>query len=236
MNNGITDSDLKHTVLWKCSFWCGSSWWSGPRQIKVMDVTKSISYSLMPCYVPSHGDIYLAPGGGCDVLFWPCLSVCLSGKYFGISFLGYIDLKCIQDTHRVVLNSLKKLHSYGNGQGHRDGTLLFKGTVISQKLSHRKFSFYRHLLGYSIRWNNKNLSEQRNDVTKIRQYMTLTCKTPIPKLLFLIKSSTNSQKNMAFIQPRPTHIPYECAKFGDDRALVFNVICDVSYVLHVKGL
>ena len=31
------------------------------------------------------------------------------------------------------------------GQGHRDGTLLFEGTVISQKLSHR------HLLGYSIR-------------------------------------------------------------------------------------
>ena len=27
--------------------------------------------------------------------------------------------------------------------------------------------FLRHLLGYSIRWNNKNLSEQRNDVTKI---------------------------------------------------------------------
>ena len=25
---------------------------------------------------------------------------------------------------------------------------------------------------------------------KIRQYLTLTCKTPIPKLLFLIKSST----------------------------------------------
>ena len=28
---------------------------------------------------------------------------------------------------------------------------------------------------------------------------------------------------MAVIQPRPTHIPYQCAKFDDDRAL-FNVI------------
>ena len=37
------------------------------------------------------------------------------------------------------------------------------------------------------------------------------------------------QKNMAVIQPHPTHIPYQCAKFGDDRAL-FNVIFDVCYV------
>ena len=35
-------------------------------------------------------------------------------------------------------------------------------------------------------------------------------------------------KNMAVIHPRPTHIPYKCAKFGDDRAL-FNVIFDVCY-------
>ena len=41
---------------------------------------------------------------------------------------------------------------------------------------------------------------------KIRQYLTLTCKTAIPKLLFILKS-----------------------KFGDDRAL-FNVIFDVCYV------
>ena len=36
-------------------------------------------------------------------------------------------------------------------------------------------------------------------------------------------------KNMAVIQPRPTHIPYQCAKFGDDRTS-FNVICDVCDV------
>ena len=35
--------------------------------------------------------------------------------------------------------------------------------------------------------------------------------------------------NMAVIQPSPTHILYQCAKFDDDRAL-FNVICDVCYV------
>ena len=31
-------------------------------------------------------------------------------------------------------------------------------------------------------------------------------------------------KNMAVIQPRPTHILYQCAKFGDNRTS-FNVIC-----------
>ena len=40
---------------------------------------------------------------------------------------------------------------------------------------------------------------------------------------------------MAAIQPRPTNIPCQCAKFGEDRAL-FNVIFDVCYVQHVKGL
>ena len=40
---------------------------------------------------------------------------------------------------------------------------------------------------------------------------------------------------MAVIQPRPIHIPYQCAKYGDDRAL-FNVIFEVVYVKHVKGL
>ena len=36
-------------------------------------------------------------------------------------------------------------------------------------------------------------------------------------------------QNMAVIQPRPTHILYQCAKFGDDRT-PFNVIFDVSDV------
>ena len=36
-------------------------------------------------------------------------------------------------------------------------------------------------------------------------------------------------ENMAVIQPRPTHIIYQCGKFGDDRTS-FNVnfdVCDV---------
>ena len=40
---------------------------------------------------------------------------------------------------------------------------------------------------------------------------------------------------MAVIQPRPTNILDQCAKFGDDRTS-FNVIFYVCDVLHVKGL
>ena len=36
-------------------------------------------------------------------------------------------------------------------------------------------------------------------------------------------------KHMAVILPRPTHILYQCAKFGDDRTS-FNVIFDVCDV------
>ena len=80
-----------------------------------------------------------------------CVSVCPANIlifYFSATRRD-IDLKLIQDTYRVVLDSLKKnLPSYVKGQGHRDGILLFEGTVISQKLSHRKISifFHRHFL------------------------------------------------------------------------------------------
>ena len=66
---------------------------------------------------------YLAPGGGCEVLFSPGLSVCLSVcvsvclsvcpaniLVFYISAIRRdIDLKFIQDTYMAVLNSLKNI-------------------------------------------------------------------------------------------------------------------------------
>ena len=89
----------------------------------------------------------------------------------------------MQDIYMVVVNSQKiNFHSYVKGQGHRDGTLLFEGTVISQKLRYKMFSIFvcRHLCVCPIKWNNKNWSKQRNDFTK--KYVNiwrLTCKTPI---------------------------------------------------------
>ena len=64
---------------------------------------------------------------------------------------------------------------------------------------------------------------------KIYQYLTLTCKTPIPKITNSHKIVNKNLKNMAVIQPRPTHILYQCAKFGDDQT-TFNVIFDVCDV------
>ena len=61
--------------------------------------------------LPIH---YLAPGGGCEVLFSPGLSVCVSVCPANILVFNFsairidIDLKFIQDTYRVILNSLKQ--------------------------------------------------------------------------------------------------------------------------------
>ena len=42
------------------------------------------------------------------------------------------------------------------------------------------------------------------------------------------KTVQKNLKNMAVIQPGPTHILHQCAKYGDDRTS-FNVICDMWY-------
>ena len=92
-----------------------------------------------------------------------CVCVCLCVRpIFGILFLGY-QKRYRSEIYTGYLYSCTQFNekywpSYVKGQGHWDGSLLFKGAVISQKLGHRKISifFHRHLLAYSIRWNNKN--------------------------------------------------------------------------------
>ena len=77
----------------------------------------------MHCLVNTFCISYLAPGGGCEVLFSPglsvcvcvcvCVSVCVSVCPANILVFYFsairkdIDLKFILDTYRVVLNSLK---------------------------------------------------------------------------------------------------------------------------------
>ena len=67
------------------------------------------------------------------------------------------------------MNSLKNINF------HRDGALLFEGTVISQKLSHREFSIFfgRHLFVYAL--SNeiiKTGASKEMTSQKIRQYLT----------------------------------------------------------------
>ena len=67
--------------------------------------------------IPSELPCYLAPGGGCEVLFSPGLSVCVSVcvsvcpanilVFYFSAIRRDIDLTFIQDTYMVVLNSLK---------------------------------------------------------------------------------------------------------------------------------
>ena len=82
-------------------------------------------------YTGYYFNDYLAPGGGCEVLFSPGLSVCLSLcvcvcvsvcvsvcpanilVFYFSAIRRDIDLKFIQDTYRVVLNSLNKLTFIG---------------------------------------------------------------------------------------------------------------------------
>ena len=66
---------------------------------------------------------------------------------------------------------------------------------------------------------------------KIRQYLTFnnTKITNYTKITNSHKIVNKNLKYMAVIQPRPTHILYQCAKFGDDRTS-FNVIFDVCDV------
>ena len=61
--------------------------------------------------------IYLAPGGGCEVTFSPGMSVCVCISVCPANLLIFyfsatrrdIDLKLIQDTYSVVLDSLKTI-------------------------------------------------------------------------------------------------------------------------------
>ena len=64
---------------------------------------------------------------------------------------------------------------------------------------------------------------------KIRQYLTFNMSNSYTAVNIAHKIVNKNLKNMAVLQPRPTHILYQCAKCGDDRTS-FNVICDVCDV------
>ena len=64
---------------------------------------------------------------------------------------------------------------------------------------------------------------------KIRQYLTFNMYNSYTTVNIAHKIIKTNLRNMAAIQPRPTHILYQCAKCGDDRTS-FNVICDMCDV------
>ena len=60
---------------------------------------------------------------------------------------------------------------------------------------------------------------------KIRQYLTFNLYNSCIEVTISHRSSKQNLKSMVVIQPGPTPIRYQCAKFGDDRTS-FNVILD----------
>ena len=80
-----------------------------------------------------------------------------------------IDLKFIQDTNRVAINSLKKIvfhRSNVNVTGTVHCFLKVQSYHKNWAIDNFQYIFWRHLFVCPINWNNKNLSEQINDVTK----------------------------------------------------------------------
>ena len=83
-----------------------------------------------------------------------CVSVCVSVCPANILVFYFsairrdIDLKCTQDTYRVVINSLKKIDLHMS-------KVKVTGTVHSflkvQSYHKNSIYFHRHLLGYCIR-------------------------------------------------------------------------------------
>ena len=140
-----------------------------------------------------NGGYYLAPGGGCEVLFSPglsvcvsvCVCLCVSGQYFCILFSRLLE-RYRSEIHTGYLygcTQFTKIKLTFTGQGL--GSVPFCKYSHITKLSHRKiFNFFFIYTSLDTLFDEriKNLSEQRNDVTK--KYVniwTLTCKTPIPK-------------------------------------------------------
>ena len=83
------------------------------------------------------------------------------------------------------------------GQGHTDGTLVFvRYSHITKTEPQKIFNiFFVDTSLYALSNETiKTRASREMTSQKIRQYLTLTCKTPIPKLLSLIISSTKIYK------------------------------------------
>ena len=97
----------------------------------------------------------------------------------GLNSINYIDL------HRSKIKVTGTVHYFLKVQSYHK----------NWATEHFPYFFCIYLFVCPIKWNNKNLSKQNNDViTKYVNIWRLTCKTPIPKLLFLIKSHKKTLK------------------------------------------
>ena len=108
-----------------------------------------------------------------------------------------ITLKFMQETYRVVINSQKIIDLHRSkvkvtGTVHR----FLKLQSYHKNWDTEYFQYFFVDTSLYALSNKKIKTRASREMTsqKIRQYLTLTCKTPIPKLLSLIISSKKSSK------------------------------------------
>ena len=115
------------------------------------------------------------PEGFARYCFHPvCLSVCVSvclcvRPIFWYFISRLLEEISIWNLYRIPMG-LYSIHWKKRSKVKVTGTVhcFLKVQSYHKNWAIEKFQcfFHRHLLGYSIRWNNKNWSEQRNDVTQ----------------------------------------------------------------------
>ena len=131
-----------------------------------------------------------------------CVSVCPANilVFYFSAIRRDIDLKFIQDTYMTFIGQRSR------SQGRY--LCFLKVQSYHKNWAIEKFHFFFIDTSLDTLFDERIKTGASREMTsqKIRQYLTLTCKTPIPKLLILIKLSIQILKNMAVIQPRPTHI------------------------------
>ena len=109
----------------------------------------------------------------------------------------YIALKLLQNIYSLIINSQKIIDLHRSkvkvtGTVHR--FLKVQSYHKNWDTENFQYFFCRQLFVCPIKWNNKTRARREMTSQKYVNIWRLTCKTPIPKLLFLIKSFTKIWK------------------------------------------
>ena len=161
-----------------------------------MNTTYMYMYSLLPRPRRGLRGIVFTRSVCLSVCVSVCLCVCVCPADILVFYFSAIsrdiDLKFIQDTYRVVLNSLKKIDLH-RSKVKVTGTVhcFLKVQSYHKNCALEKFQFFFIDTSYDTLFDEAIKTRASREMTsqKIRQYLTLTCKTPIPKLITLIKLS-----------------------------------------------
>ena len=145
-----------------------------------------------------------------------CLSVCMCVCPANVLIFYFsairidIDLKCIQNTYMVVPNSHTNIDLHMS-KVKVTGTIhcFLKVQSYHQNWGLEQFNFLFKDTSYNALCDETINTGASREMTwqKRRQYFTSACITPIPKLLFLLKSSTKIEKIQPVLLIFPISVP-----------------------------